>query len=447
MKSSFSSAFSVPLWFIALLLLFYALTLPHITRTMQYDEAYTLRYFAISPVRALFSYTDPNNHFLHSFAVWLMRSIGGESVVTARFPAFAFALLSLAMLYRFSGRIADRSVGIAAAAILAGTFAFADYAINARGYTLSIFLSLALIDLLFVGKARPTRVRRYLTIFLSAALIITLPSMIVLIAAAFVWCFWNMRQKRRGYSAFLIPLIMGVFIGGLFYLPSLAAGEIAEQLARFGSTPVETLAEWFGLILSSPLAIGVLGLAVLGALIAPRRLWQITLFVIGTALVLLLMQFILTGKTFFGRNYIYLLPIIFLFSAVTIAYIFKRYTPVFSLIALLLIGLISFSQLSRPTDVDRVLAAIHENLGEGDTILMGCCVEEPVMYHLLLENQPRLVIPNDQMQTLYLLPTEFNAIENLLALYGYTDRVENCTPVETWSIPGVVRCDVLDVVD
>jgi hypothetical protein len=443
MKSSFSSAFSVPLWFIALLLLFCALTLPHITRTMQYDEAYTVRHFAVSPVRALFSYSDPNNHFLHSFAVWIMRSIGGESPIIARFPAFAFALLSLAILYRLGGRIADRRAGMAAATILASTFAFAEYAINARGYTLSILLSLALIDLLFVGKPRPTRVRRYLTIFLSAALVITLPSMIVLIVAAFIWCIWQMRRKRSGYSAYLIPLVMGVFIGGLFYLPSLAAGEIAEQLTRFGATPVETLAEWFRLILSSPLAIGVVGLALSGMLIAPRRLWQVALFVVGTALVLMLVQHMLTGKTFFGRNYIFLLPIVFLFSAVTIAFIFKRYTPLFALMALLFIGLISFPPLNRPTDVDRVLTAIHDHLGEGDTILMGCCVEEPVMYHLLLEYQPRLVIPNDQTRTLYLLPTEFNSTVNLLALYGFTDRVENCIPVETWSIPGIVRCDVL----
>jgi hypothetical protein len=147
-----------------LLLIFAALTIPYLNRTMQYDEAYTVRHFAVSPVRALFSYTDPNNHLLHSFIVWGISLVSGTSPVAVRFPAFGFALLSLGMMFRLGKRLINFEGGVMAAILLATNLTFADYAVNARGYTLSIFLALALIAQVFAGKLRSLQRLRLLPV-------------------------------------------------------------------------------------------------------------------------------------------------------------------------------------------------------------------------------------------------------------------------------------------
>ncbi len=139
---------------VALLLATFGFYVSFVSRTIQYDEAYTLRHFAVHPGIALLSYTEPNNHMLHSLLVWVSTTLAGMSLVAVRFPALLMALLAVAMMYRVGCRLGGWQVGLLAAAFLVTNGVFADYAVNARGYTLAIFLTLALVDQVFLSKLR-----------------------------------------------------------------------------------------------------------------------------------------------------------------------------------------------------------------------------------------------------------------------------------------------------
>ena len=108
-------------------------------------------------MRALFSYATPNNHMLHSALVWTVTNIAGSSPVAVRFVALSSALLATALMFRVASRFASFRAGVAAAVFMVTTLTFADYAVNARGYSLSVALTLLLIDRLFLTRSIYTR--------------------------------------------------------------------------------------------------------------------------------------------------------------------------------------------------------------------------------------------------------------------------------------------------
>ncbi|MEO8393863.1 MAG: hypothetical protein ABI700_12800, partial [Chloroflexota bacterium] len=163
---------------IVLVLAANALYAPYINRIMMCDEANTLYQYADDLLRALFSYATPNNHMLHSALVWTITNLAGTSPVAVRFVALSSALLATALMFRVASRFAGFRAGVAAAAFLIATLSFADYAVNARGYTLSVALTLLLIDRLFLTRSIYTRRYRYSLLLISFALILLLPSMI-----------------------------------------------------------------------------------------------------------------------------------------------------------------------------------------------------------------------------------------------------------------------------
>lgn len=166
----------------AFILLFAALLYGYaLTRTMQYDEAFTYFNYTERPVQVLI-YSLPNNHILHSALVWLSRQALGDSHIAVRFPAFIMALVSVALVYRLAGKLAGRDAATLASVMFATLWCVMDYATQARGYTLVMALTLVMVHLILF----PCPYRRrwhYAVMATSAALILTLPTMVFLIGS------------------------------------------------------------------------------------------------------------------------------------------------------------------------------------------------------------------------------------------------------------------------
>ncbi|MBN1200620.1 MAG: glycosyltransferase family 39 protein [Anaerolineae bacterium] len=335
-----------------ILLIVAALDLAYITRPLKYDERFTLEHYAITPDRALFSYSTPNNHMLHSLLVWSMTALAGDSRVAARFPTFALALISVALTYRLARRMLDPPTGHAAAALLGSTLAFAEYSINARGYTLTLVLTLLLAERLLYPDHALTRCCRRAVLFICGALVLTLPSMIVLIGAAALWLAWDAgRLPLRAYVHRWRPLIVGAGIGGLFYVPPLIVGDMQSHMQRFGYTdPLETFTGWLGMVFSTDGASVVFAVGCLVGGVAlwtrprlrPVRRW--TLAALGCALVLGLAQWALTGRLFYPRNYLYLLAVLCPVGGLGLRIIFGRHVT-WVAAGLLLVSAIPFQAL------------------------------------------------------------------------------------------------------
>ena len=166
------------LWFIPFLSLH---------RPVQYDEAFTYLRYARSPLIALFAYELPNNHLIHSFGVWLTTSLMGDSLLAIRFVSIASALLCAAQLIRLTARLSTLSAGLLAASLLAVIPMWAEMVVNARGYTLSAFLTLVFIEMIYFSGTTPSRNRTRALLGVCVLLMLTLPTMALLIAAGCLW--------------------------------------------------------------------------------------------------------------------------------------------------------------------------------------------------------------------------------------------------------------------
>jgi hypothetical protein len=291
------------------LLLASGLYLSRIHRVIGYDEAFTLFNYAPSLPNALALYMNPNNHILHSVLVYFSTTLAGHSLLAIRFPAFAAALLSIAFAYRLGRQIGNDRVGLATAGFLATSFWFEDYATQARGYTLSILLTLALIVLL-LSKACYRRRYHYALLLLSMALMLVLPSMAVLLVGAVVWILvakpWWVR------ITLIMPIVTGMICGGLVYILHIFNGDYKNQLSQFGYSD-------FGLLVRD-WAVAVFPLSIIGGFLAfclivgmartaASGVKLLILVQFTVALILALLQLLVLKSMFFPRNYIYLLPL------------------------------------------------------------------------------------------------------------------------------------------
>ncbi|MEP7292112.1 MAG: hypothetical protein ABI835_10020 [Chloroflexota bacterium] len=429
---------------IALILSANALYAPYINRIMMCDEANTLFQYSSNLLRALLSYATPNNHMLHSALVWTVTNLAGTSTVAVRFTALASALIATALMFRVGSRLAGMRAGVAAAAFLITNLAFADFAVNARGYSLSVMLTLLLIDRLFLTEAIYSRRYRYSLMAISFALILLLPSMLMLIAAAGVWIVWRGRTQRR-YRSLLAPLITGVAVAAAFYAPAFLQGVVSEHLNAFGETDLLVLLQLCLEQLFGTPGIGLLfaGSCVAGVAVLARRYRlarQTIVTVVGVTVLVAIAQMIVLHKLFYARNYLFLIAPVALLGGVGFSRMARRWTT-----ALAVVVLVGSSIPLRALDGDylekQVLARVEQNVGAHDQIAAGPCFNAPIQYHLLHNGESEKLFTSPETERVFVLVRE-GTYEDVLGYYAMQDKVTACQPVTdgSWSPFEVYTC-------
>ena len=112
------------------------------------DENAMLLYFGYSPLNFIVTnYWDANNHIFHTILVRLMGIwFGEENSIAIRFPTFLFGLASLWIVYKIALEFFHSPL-IARMALVIATLnpTHIHYSQTARGYSLIIFFSAAII--------------------------------------------------------------------------------------------------------------------------------------------------------------------------------------------------------------------------------------------------------------------------------------------------------------
>jgi uncharacterized membrane protein len=411
--------------------------------TIRFDESFTYIDYARSPFTALFLYSNPNNHLLYSFLMWITTSLFGGTVIGIRYPAFIASILAVAWAYRLGKRTDSATAGLLAAAMLATMTFFVHYTVNARGYSMSVLLAIVYMELIFFSPMRPNKRHNRLVMLVTILLVLTLPTMVLLIGAIVLWRIgraWHQRSTR-GLVEALAPIVVGTGIGTLFYSYGFLNASIGNFSNRFGVDSVGALWRNFlaGLspdLLAVPLIIGLVGAMVFGW----RKHTPFFLFcacIIGTAALLAALQFAVTGRGFFARNYIYLLPTVALVAGIGGALMLRsRRSVALALVAVTLpLGLYHYNYLKDPTDVDALSAAIDTYLEPGEIIIMGCCLHYPIAYLKGYYLDPVETV--NATQTI-IVPTDFDPFDELYGLYlADTDAI--CTPAQ-WDDIAIYVC-------
>mgnify|MGYP001160647382 CR=1 FL=1 len=430
---------------IVLLLLIWALYVPHLNRVMFCDEANTLYQYASSLPRAALSYATPNNHILHSVLVWFTTQLAGTSAPVVRLTAVSAALLAAALIYRIGARAAGTYAGIAAALFMVTNLVFADFAINARGYTLSVLLTLALIHEVFTAR----RLRGYTILLISAGLLLVLPSMLLLNAGIGAWVLLTKRGRRR--VQYLLPVIFGSLTGLLIYVPAFAFGLFSQHFAAFGETDLPGLIAAVGTQTFATPIIGVAfaACALIGLFQRPR-LRGLMLTILGVALLISVAQLAVLGKLFWTRNYLFVIAPVALLAGVGFSQIMRwiermglrgKWIQPALVAASAAAALLLFPSTALDSNYaeKEVIGLVEQNVGAHDQIVAAPCFNAPIQHYLLHIPGDERLFSTPETERVFVFLNSYS-LDEVTAMFGA--QVHTCEPVSdgSWGSWGVMVC-------
>ena len=209
------------LWFFAVASVPLTLCAAQLNNDLWYDEAFTVGSFASQPAATIItSYPAPNNHilytlllrpfFLFSDAEWSLRSL-----------SFVCAAGTLASTFLLGLRIGGIGVAVCATAALGLNQVFLNYAMQVRGYTLSMLLCPLLILAVSAQSVRRSPMLRGITIvILGAAILYVLPTNAVFLVPIAVTCVLSRLSSDRGPITIEVGIwLLAALLGIACYLP------------------------------------------------------------------------------------------------------------------------------------------------------------------------------------------------------------------------------------
>lgn len=223
-------------WLIGAMLIAVGVRGYFLAQPMRYDESYTFLNFVNGSFENAFFYPLPNNHVFHSLLVKAVTAVFGPHPATIRLPAFAAGVTTVAVVYGLCRQLNVSGVFAAFAAAVCPMLI--SYSANARGYSLLVLLSVALV---MVGLRLETKrpVQRVILFGVIASLgMFTIPSMVLPVAGILCWLFCLLLVRGEPVQVILLrvmmPMIAIIVLGTLlFYAPVVAVtGSVKPIIAN-----------------------------------------------------------------------------------------------------------------------------------------------------------------------------------------------------------------------
>ncbi len=309
-----------------------------LSQPMRYDESYTFLFFMNRGFLSLFNYQLPNNHVLFTLLARISTLVWGNSPAAIRFPAFLAGIGTIPLTFLLcralhkSGLFASIAVAVFPYLIL--------YSTNARGYTLLIFLTLALALVgLQVVKRKPS-IAGAMTISAIAALgMLTMPSMLFAIAGIYCWLFCLLLIQKQTLriilSKFVIPVgLTTIIFTMILYTPVIIVSDGLGSLVANTYVQSQTWPEFIRQVIphvqatigdffrNVPVLVLILGsLLIVAGIYASvkKRDWAalliLPLMLLGSAIVFFIQHVIP-----YPRTWIYFIPLILVYVDAGLTY-------------------------------------------------------------------------------------------------------------------------------
>lgn len=307
------------------------------------DEMYTLKHFVLVYFRqTVTDYHVPNNHVFFSITEKVFLKIFGQKDLLllldkpwiARLSGLLYSYVTIIYVYAFGKKYYSVPVALTAVVMLLFTVPFYNFALQIRGYSLSMMLAVMLIYYV-VDYAMTERKKLLLfTSLLTALLLYTIPSnyflvlplLLFLAIAAFVAAF---RDKEKGKN-FLVKLLgnkwsisgysilAGVLLSLLLYAPILHAVFFNSYVAAPKMFNKDSLIYTLPEVLSNMLSARVLFfIPFIAGLLFIRRFKTADRIIILLLLSLMIFPFIIgfvKGDSLPTRIFSYLAPLCVVFT-------------------------------------------------------------------------------------------------------------------------------------
>ena len=298
---------------------------------IRYDEAITWTFFSARSWGTIVSwYPFPNNHVLFSLLAKATGSIAPYQPWAFRLPALAFGVAIVPLTWAVGRRMFDRRTALAGAALAVGSMPLVLYSVNARGHTMVIAFSLALILISDRLRERPSWWPGWLAWSVIAALgLYTVPVMIYPIGAVSVWigldALWPRRRAAgRTIAALVAAGLVALLLACLLYLPIIRSAGLGAITGNKLAQPIsfaffvsllpkfayEIVTTWTAPLpwWCVPLTFGLALYGLFGSAEAPRRRFSLAL----ATLLWCVSLFMLSHRQPFARFWLFMLPLFLL---------------------------------------------------------------------------------------------------------------------------------------
>jgi hypothetical protein len=383
---------------------------------MRYDEAYTFLNYVNGDFTRAFYYPIPNNHVLHTVLAKLSILFWGAHPESIRLPAFLAGIASIPLMFCLCRELLQGRSGLFASASIAVFPYLILYSTNARGYSIIVFLSLALMLVGVRFSKKPSVEASAILSSVAALGLMTIPSMAFPIAGIYLWLFCayllNGNSLDRVLREFVFPsAIMTAAFGAILYSPvvlvtnglqSLVSNEFVQAqpsevfLSDIYAHLAEAVADYIRDIPKALLLFCSI-LVVLGMYsAASRRNWAIFL-ILPSILAASAVLFIVKHAIPYPRTWIYMIPTVLIVADAGWTYCIEKLSKPFRIVAvnlMLLAGafyavfLISTNAIAKYPDTGTfseapVVASYLESvMNDGDAVDGIVPVDYPTFFYL-----------------------------------------------------------------
>lgn len=188
--------------FYFILLLFIATQLVYVSLDMWNDEVYTFIHFVLQPWHILLSdYHVPNNHVFfnitqkllcNSFRLNTLQDVLNHAYIFRIFQVIV-GIASIALLYNTIRKIINIHTALLTIILLLSTLPYLNFVNQLRGYNISVFLYIVLLNIVFIKENEFTLLHKFLFTISVALLMYTVPSNIyTLISTVVAYTFYQL---------------------------------------------------------------------------------------------------------------------------------------------------------------------------------------------------------------------------------------------------------------
>lgn len=188
-----------------------------------YDEIYTIEIFLRSgPAFIVSDYHVPNNHVLFSLVEWPFYCVSDSNFVL-RLPSFLFMLGTLVVVFRLALRLGGLVCAVLSTALLGLNQMFLIFAIQVRGYSMSMFLAACLASLSVSPTAGFAWRRLTAVVLLGAGFLYVLPTNVLffLPIGGLAIGMAAIRQSRKLTVVEALAWALAAALAAVCYLPIL----------------------------------------------------------------------------------------------------------------------------------------------------------------------------------------------------------------------------------
>lgn len=193
---------------------------------LRHDEAGTVMEYLVGTDSGLVEYTRPNQHLLHTLAVFGSTQLFGFDEWAIRLPAFIAGLATVLLTYELASKWCCSTAALLGATGVATHPFILLFASNARGYSMVCAFSLAMALAMHAYFDHPNRTHFILIVAFAVAGLGSIPTFLLPACGLIFWfCFERVvlnadRWREMASSTFF--LLLWIILGtSLAYLPTL----------------------------------------------------------------------------------------------------------------------------------------------------------------------------------------------------------------------------------